>query len=660
MDADKNQNTLEKQLKTLGQKVRIDILKKLKHAHTPLSFSKLQKEIFGNDLTSVNLSFHLNTLKKSDLILSSDNGYSITLLGEQIIEKILSIEQILNKQNKTLMIRTSKYSKEVFDINKIEEYLVKEGELERYLARQVAHEVEERLLKTNIEYMTAPLIREYINAILLENGLEEVRHKLTRLGTPPFEVFKLFNSNNVEITPEKFIKKLGSDVSEQFLLLNLLPKNLADLYLSGEIALLHLNYWGLRPLSLYINTKTIINYLFSIDSNISVRDKNTTGYTSFIINFIDLLQRLKQFYSEDLILGNFNNELISYLELPKIKSSNFNFFISQICKFNTLINNSKSYLSLEFNYNGKTKEQFSNQIQNDTNFLNSLDIQCKDCIKPFLIFEGSKIFTSDLGNGIIKNFIKGSNKNNLIFYNQDYSNLLNSSLIQIPDPKEDTIILDKILINLHMISAEANQNDDLFFDLLQDKLISVFELFNFKEKLVQIKLNSLKQWDSIVTRVFNKNKSKIFKNSVKSISFFGLNHAILNHCGIELDRTENSEEFALKILILMKKIIDEKNEAKNDTFILSSPHRDSYLRNSWYNGIVQHTHDINEYSARLIRGTSYLSLSKKITLFKKFQKIIGGGCLFMEQKPNDMSSQKFLKLLFQSKIGTISLRDCTF
>ena len=231
MDADKNNNILEKQLKTLGQKVRIDILKKLKNTLTPLSFSRLQKEVLINDLSSVNLSFHLNTLKKSELVYSSDEGYSITYLGEQIIDKILSIEQILNKQNQSRMIRTSKYSKELFDASKIEEYLVTEGELERFLARQIAREVEERLSKTNIEYMTAPLMREYFNAILLENGLEEVRHKLTRLGTPPFEVSKLFESNNDRINPEIFIEKLGSDVSEQFLLLNLIPKNLADLYL---------------------------------------------------------------------------------------------------------------------------------------------------------------------------------------------------------------------------------------------------------------------------------------------------------------------------------------------------------------------------------------------------------------------------------------------
>jgi DNA-binding HxlR family transcriptional regulator len=106
VDTDKNHSILEKQLKTLGQKIRIDILKKLKNTQTPLSFSGIQKEVLGNDLSSVNLSFHLNTLKKSELINSSEEGYTITILGAQIIDKILSIEEILDQQSQTKMIRT--------------------------------------------------------------------------------------------------------------------------------------------------------------------------------------------------------------------------------------------------------------------------------------------------------------------------------------------------------------------------------------------------------------------------------------------------------------------------------------------------------------------------------------------------------------------------
>ena len=167
MYPDKNINFLEKQLKALGQKIRIDILKKLKNSQDPLSFSKLQKEIRKDDQSSANFSFHLNALKNCELINSTEDGYYITKFGNQILDKILSIEQILMDKSKTRMIRTSKYSKELFDINKIEKYLITEGELEVYLARQIAREVEERLAKTNIEYLTAPLQSQHYYPVKL-------------------------------------------------------------------------------------------------------------------------------------------------------------------------------------------------------------------------------------------------------------------------------------------------------------------------------------------------------------------------------------------------------------------------------------------------------------------------------------------------------------
>jgi len=371
MDSDKNTNILEKQLKTLGQKIRIDILKKLKDIQDPFSFSKLQKEVLEHNNSSVNFSFHLNALKKCELIDSSEEGYYITKLGKEILNNILSIERILVDRSKTRMIRTSKYSKELFDSSKIERYLVIEGELDEFLAKQITHKVEERLTKTNIEYLTAPLMREYINAILLENGLEEVRHKLTRLGTPPYEVFKLFNSEDTQITPEKFIERLGSDVSEQFLLLNLLPKNLADLYLTGEVALLHLNHWSLRPLSVYLNTNSVLKYIYNKNANISVNlddDKNVLMTISDLCNFF---HKFKQFYSGDLVLGDFYNHFIANLDLSEEKSYIMDLLTSQILRFEESCRDNYQHLSLGFN----SKKPSHNIILNQNSvkqFLSSL------------------------------------------------------------------------------------------------------------------------------------------------------------------------------------------------------------------------------------------------------------------------------------------------
>ncbi len=652
MDSDKNNNTLEKQLKTLGQKIRVDILKKLNNTDIPLSFSKLQKTVLENNLSSVNFSFHLNALKKCDLISVDEEGYYITRLGKQITNKILAIKQILDDQNKVRMIRTSKYSKELFDINKIEEYLINEGELEPYLARQIAREVEERLSRTSIEYLTAPLMREYINAVLLESGLEEVRHKLTRLGTPPFEAFKLFNSTDNSVTPEKFIKRLGSDVSEQFLLLNLIPKNLADLYLSGEIALLHLNYWSLRPLSFYINAKTLFDTFSKTKSNQPKTIEKRRDMINLILNSMDFLYRLKQYYSEGLLLGDFNNQFLSFFNLQKDHSHFFNILTSQLQRFNNSYNDNKSHLSLEFK-NVKS----SVQCQIEEKFLHFLENQVKTCVRPLICREYSNLIESKLIDNVINDYISNSYQKNFIFF-RNSSNLLNSNIIKIKNPEVNNIILDKILINLHTISLEASQNDDLFLDLLQDKIESVFNLFHHKKLLIKKKLCSIKDWNNLVSIIFSIHEDDLYKNAIKSISFFGLNEAILNHCGIEIDRTENSELFALKILSFMKKLIKEKNKAEDNNYILSQPHYDSYLKDSWRNGISQYGKKINYYTSTIIRDDSTLSLDKKIAIFKKFEKILDGGIIFYEKMNNiDFSIKELLKLLFESKINAISLRN---
>ena len=264
MSSDKNIKDLGNFLKVLQQPIRRDILSKLNLNDNPMSFSKLQKEVLGTISNSVNFSYYLKPLKSLALISSKEGGYSITNLGKQILKLILNMEQVLNQNKEPVMIRTSKYSKEKFDISKIEEYLIKEGELNNNLAKKIASQVKERLKTTKINYLTAPLMREFVNAILLENNLEEVRHRLTRLGTPPYEVSKYFKIN--DISPLDFIEILGSDVSEQYLLLNLLPKPFADMYLSGEVALLHLNQWALRPLSVCLKTETILENLYKNNS----------------------------------------------------------------------------------------------------------------------------------------------------------------------------------------------------------------------------------------------------------------------------------------------------------------------------------------------------------------------------------------------------------
>ncbi len=662
MDSDKNIDVLEKQLKILGQKIRIDILKKLNVHRNPLSYSMLQKEVLGANPNSVNFSFHLKALKNGNLISSSESGYVLSTLGKQILKNIISMEQILNDQNKQIMIRTSKYSKEPFNATKIEDYLIKEGQLEKFLAIQISKEVKERLSKANIGYLTTPLMREYINAILLENGLEEIRHKLTRLGTPPFEAFSFFDRNS---NPEQFISKLGSEVSEQFLLLNLLPKNLADLYLSGEIALLNLNYWSLRPLGFYLDSKSIVEYITTHSSINLAKLDNNVDFINLIMKFFDILTKFKPYFSEDILLGNFNNSFLSYFNFNKNTSNILNIIISQILKLTNRQYDEKSHLSLEFSFLDNNKmnnaEDSKTHFCNDflKNLVNQISLD-NNLICPLMLYDYSNFTSSkDDSNNLIK-VLTSSYRNNVIFYKNNYSNLLNSTFSNVhklnkSDEEINKIVLDKILINLHMIAKKSKQEDDIFFENLHEKLDSVFEFFVCKKKLVDRKLKSSNHWKKIISEFFKPKNGDWIDGSLKSISFFGLNEAVKTHCGIEIDRNVNSEAFAQKVFNFMLDIIDENNQQEHGNYILTQPHNGNYSFNNEYNNKLSLGDEAKSYEVDLIRTDSKLTLEKKIELHKKFEKILDGGGIFTCDS-NNLHLHELVEILINSKLKAFSIR----
>ncbi|MHA1678322.1 MAG: DUF7347 domain-containing protein, partial [Promethearchaeota archaeon] len=222
---------LERHLKVLGQRIRIEILKILNQKSQPMNYSSLQKGIWKSFPNCLDFSFHLKSLKSVELIDNSQDGYYITSLGKNMLKNILSMEKLLLSKDNMPIIRTSQYTIEPFDLKKIEKYLIIEGKLNEYWANKIVLELKERLSRLNIDYLTTSLIREFINTILIENDLEKVRNRLCSIGLSSSELKSSFEDSRIK--PNQFIHLIGSKISEKYLLLNLFPKNLADLYYSG-------------------------------------------------------------------------------------------------------------------------------------------------------------------------------------------------------------------------------------------------------------------------------------------------------------------------------------------------------------------------------------------------------------------------------------------
>jgi hypothetical protein len=512
--------------------------------------------------------------------------------------------------------------------------------MEKQLAKQIARDVEDRLSKTKINYLTAPLMREYINGVLLENGLEEVRHRLTRLGTPPFEVEQYFK--NAIFNPEHFINKLGSETSEQYLLLNLLPKNLADLYLTSEIILLNLNYWSLRPLSFYINTRSILEGI--------IDDKSDQKLVA--LKLYQVLKSLSPFFSGDLVLGNFNSVFLSQFKNSAELSYILNLLHPLFLEINSRMDDLKPHLTLEFsslddNQNENPKLPIEETFKTYFNIRNHYIKENYNQINPTILYDYSCRNLTENQNIIILKKYSLNLDSNLIFYNGNTSKILNSFWVNFNRFNKDKldcnkIILDKILINLHKISLNSEKEDEIFYDILAERLEQVFDFFKYKKQYVSNKLDSLSCWNRLSSKIFKFESPRLLDNAIKSISFIGLNEAVGYHCGIELDRIETSEKFALNILSNMKKVIEEKNNIDNENFILTQPHDDNYIYLFNKNSQICDASKPYHYNSSIIRQNSNLLLTEKIQIFKKFENLLEGGSIFRVE--NDNYENNFINL----------------
>jgi ribonucleoside-triphosphate reductase len=194
--------------------------------------------------------YHLKTLRKAGLVAieKGTKKYSITDLGKILVEFSRDLEEWIAVKRGRLFVRTSKMTIEEFDRTRIASSLVTEAGMPQSLADEIASEAEERLLRFGTTYLTAPLVRELVNTILVERKLEEYRHKLTRLGLPVNDVTVLLREAGQKHLDSAWVQSsAGAAVTEEYVLLNSLPRPLVDAHFSGQVHLEGAESWILKP-----------------------------------------------------------------------------------------------------------------------------------------------------------------------------------------------------------------------------------------------------------------------------------------------------------------------------------------------------------------------------------------------------------------------------
>jgi len=244
-------------LKAISSPLRLQILNLL-FDRGALSYTELMSFLKMNPSSEAGrFAYHLKFLLKTDLIEADveSKKYCLTDLGKMVINVADRVEKTAFKRKK-MLVRTSRFALEEFDANKIAMSLVRETKMPSELAQKVAKEAEKQLLKSKTKYLTAPLVREVVNAILIEKGLEEYRHKLTRLGLPVYEVTALIDSKS-KASPglSSVHEAAGESVLKEYMLLNVFPRDISDAHVSGALHINGLDSWILKPSEIFHDTR---------------------------------------------------------------------------------------------------------------------------------------------------------------------------------------------------------------------------------------------------------------------------------------------------------------------------------------------------------------------------------------------------------------------
>lgn len=149
--------------------------------------------------------------------------------------------------DKALFVRTSGMEIVEWDSRRIVEALVRETYLDEGTAQKVADAVEKVILTSNISVLTAPLVRELVDAKLIEMGLESVRRMHTRLGMPLYDVEELMvchNKENANVPhgPEATNLTLAENIKKEYALLAVFSQDVSDAHMRGDLHLHDLGF----------------------------------------------------------------------------------------------------------------------------------------------------------------------------------------------------------------------------------------------------------------------------------------------------------------------------------------------------------------------------------------------------------------------------------
>ena len=556
---------------------RLDILRIL-NSKGPLSYSELKTLAgFKSKKESGKFAYHLRKLVKQMLVTlnRSERRYNVTNLGRLILNLTRQIEEQSVIESGKIYVRTSKEMMEEFKPDKILQALVKEAGMPVDLAQKMTSEAEARLYKFQTSYLTAPLIREIVNALLIEHGYEEYRHKLTRIGLPIHDVTQMLKqSTRSDNGVSSLVTQTSKEVFSEYLLLNQLSRDVTDAHLSGDIHISNLGVWGLKPDTIFVNLSSLPTQGIKIKGKLlsSVKINKAENFSDSIANMVLLTTELSKEINVEIAYNNFIDYITSFVDnkMSSSKDSLIQMFkmISQVVSDDT-----SPFVSINLNVQKNSKiddKQLTKLhkliLESYEEYIQTIAIPKITLILPLSNSQDTeiskKVFTIIKKGGYIA--INADTKNNFSYTGINKSMIKNSA--------GGNIILHAVSINLPRLAYESNKDDTYFrakVNLILKTAISA--LSTRREIIDDMTGKGLLPLLNINTGIISSQKIPLV------INFTGLDEAIYSLLGTKSSSKERGK-LAGKIIDTAMEEITKSGKRLGEEFGLSSIVDDSAKR----------------------------------------------------------------------------------
>jgi len=575
-----------KVLKAVSSGIRLQVLTLL-YDKGPLSYTEIMANLKMNQAKDAGrFAYHLKFLLKTDLIEPevATRKYKLTDLGKMIVTISEEIERHAFKKKK-VMVRTSRLAMEEFDRNKIAAALIREANVPPNLAKKVAREAEKRLQLFKTKYITAPLIREIVNTILLEKGKEEYRHKLTRVGVPVYDVAQRIKSmaNTPGQNVETVHKTVGDAVIEEYTLLNVLPRDVSDAHMAGAIHVNNLGNWILKPNEIMHDLRFFLKNGLNVTKHNAIQGsgKQPKNFDSALATIINVLKVASGEVAGEQTIDFFNLFLAPFIQnMPSQEvEEKLHLFLYNLNQ--TLSNEGTPIpvsLGLELVVPEFLKEKNAvvpggvlggcyGDFEEESRKLASILLQLVlEESKACLVFNPSlviKLRSETLNKDECQSVLLLAHQlaaltgapyfANLCFEEQSFASYAASGSRFGAEWKDDweldtlqTGNLDNVAINLPRIAYLCEGRQAKFFQFLEQRLEIAVRVLEIKYPLIKQRLEEgllpfLSQ-NSAETRYFR------HENVTRVVSFAGLNEAVNSLLGKPLHKDGEALKFAEEIL----------------------------------------------------------------------------------------------------------------